>query len=844
MNMRRTVVLLAPVSILGIFATSLLGLERLAFRDVSYFYTPLYEYVDSRMREQWLPTWNPLDQTGMPLLGESTTAVLYPPRIMIYALPLSATTAMAWYVVSHLLLAAWTSYRAARWSSASPIAAAIASIVYPLSGTVLYYYCNPAFLAGAAWLPLVLGSLVSAHELSATRRIVIASTAMAMMVLAGDPQTALHGLLLALLVWTGRTLLRRDPGTPMSVLLVSPIVAALLAAPQLAASLSWSQQSDRVAIEVEQTWWQAPVVGGKRHQAFQYSLPPWHGLELATPNAFGSLLPIHQRISRRLPGDGRVWTPSIYMSLLTLIAILSRLTRCRSGGLDAWMAITIVSFWLAAGHFGLVWVIQSGTGWLSGVDSSIGGPYWLLYQFLPGYDAFRYPAKWLGPFALGAAIVTATQVDRWMRGSSSDPRGIWITGAGLSVACVVGWFTWLNPSWLIDPGTTKPHDEFWGPLRISSALSEIALSLLHSGFIWVGILILFWVANRKRLSATTIGSALLMITLIDVTVAGSRLVNTVSVVQERQILREFGEPLERTVPRHRADAASNARWMRTQSDGGWPRVWRDTSNPARLMEVEISQRVAWYGRWHLADREPVFNSMVSLQSRRVALFWRGAKEITQSLSNEQSASFWRSMRDWLSISNIRHMTDQAVEPTQERETAIQVVEHHVREVKSPPAALQVHWDWVQHNSAPSDAKAMAERLREIWLAAHYVPHVHSAQPADVTTALRGDAEIVAREDLSSTECAVFDIELSQPALLTRAVLQDGHWKAEYRSGDASPWQNVNVEVVDGLIQGVVMPAGHWTLRFRYHPWWLNGTLVLAVISWCIVGVTARRSCSA
>ena len=132
----------------------------------------------------------------------------------------------------------------------------------------------------------------------------------------------------------------------------------------------------------------------------------------STPNAFGSLLPANTRISRLLPGDGRTWTPSIYMGTLVLLVIVLRIRRLRFRGIDSWLAITVVSLWLAMGHFGVVWLIQATTHALPNVDSAIGGPYWWLYQFVPGYDSFRYPAKWLPFFSLGAAIVTAQFIER------------------------------------------------------------------------------------------------------------------------------------------------------------------------------------------------------------------------------------------------------------------------------------------------------------------------------------------------------------------------------------------------------------------------------------------------
>jgi len=107
----------------AILGPALIGRERLAFRDVSHFYTPLYEYVDARQSESWLPLWNPMEITGLPLAGETTTAVFYPIRILVYQLIPSPVTAIAWYVALHLMLAAVAIHVAAKSAGAGRLGA-------------------------------------------------------------------------------------------------------------------------------------------------------------------------------------------------------------------------------------------------------------------------------------------------------------------------------------------------------------------------------------------------------------------------------------------------------------------------------------------------------------------------------------------------------------------------------------------------------------------------------------------------------------------------------------------------------------------------------------------------
>ena len=47
--------------------------------------------------------------------------------------------------------------------------------------------------------------------------------------------------------------------------------------------------------------------------------------------------------------------------------------------------------------------------------------------------------------------------------------------------------------------------------------------------------------------------------------------------------------------------------------------------------------------------------------------------------------------------------------------------------------------------------------------------------------------------------------------------------------------------VDFLQQGVILPAGQHRLHFRYRPWWLFGSLILATIAWLgmLLGLASR-----
>ncbi len=380
----------------------------------------------------------------------------------------------------------------------------------------------------------------------------------------------------------------------------------------------------------EQAWYQPPIPGSQRSDAFQFSLPPWHLLELLTPNASGELFPQNQRISSLIPGDGRMWTPSIYLGLLSALAITCALVRRR---FDAWLAIAIVSLTLCFGHFGLVWLLQQ-TGAMPGVDSAIGGPYWWLYQCLPGYDSFRYPTKWLPVFSLAAAVVTANWIE------SIDWRVTWRTILAMGLLMIIGAGCLQILRWQFGPATSRA-DAYWGPLKIDGAVAQIERSLLHS-FVCLMVLTLIlrsWSqSNNERLLLL-----LAVVVAIDLGWSNHHWLAVSSRQDEQSLVETYRQA--KPIP------AAN-RWMRTQADGGWPAIWQQKSDPDRLLSVTASERLAWFGRWHLQNRAAVVNNMTSIQSHEMAMFWKACAIATRGKTVPERQHFWQSVRRWLSIDGV------------------------------------------------------------------------------------------------------------------------------------------------------------------------------------------------
>jgi hypothetical protein len=376
-------------------------------------------------------------------------------------------------------------------------------------------------------------------------------------------------------------------------------------------------------------------------------------------------------------------------------------------------------------------------------------------------------------------------------------------------------------------GELMIRDEFWGPLRVEGYLQRITLSLIHSTIV---VAILVWCLQREkrgRLSQTGVLAALVLLSAIETSLSARSMLMRIPRATELALVDRYES----------IDSSKQGRWMRTQSGGGWPRVWSETSNHERPVEVEASGRASLFGRWHLTQGLPVLNNMVSIQSREMDLFWDAAQSLTAGLTNEEQVEFWTSMRRWLGIRGILHTSGSG------REIAIgqrryEMVNRVTRVASNSPGAIRAHWAWTVTEKTPPDLAGITTRLAAIAKGVEGPSIQLRRERNDQLASHRVTAEegrCTIRTTRQTAESATFEVELSAPALLTRPIFQDGNWSASVESNSSEAARTTEVYQVDFLTQGVILPAGKHRLHFRYRPWWLSGSLVLATIAW--LGVT-------
>ena len=295
---------LVPTALLAaFFFRPFLENERFAYRDVGYFYYPLFEQIHSEWERGRLPLWDPFENLGQPLAGNPTSSVFYPGKAIFFlssAGCVDFNACFSLYIIGHVALSFFGVYFLTRRLRISRAGAVLAGTSYSFSGPILFQYSNVVFLVGAAWLPFLAlfsfdffasatvgGKLKSALKLS---------VAQALAILGGEPQIVYLSTLaffafsffapVRLALPTVRT--PREIPTAQALPTMSPVVLArrvrrvrdrfrnrlalglllavgastatfFLAAPQILPSAELIARSERAAAGVPRSLWEIPA---------------------------------------------------------------------------------------------------------------------------------------------------------------------------------------------------------------------------------------------------------------------------------------------------------------------------------------------------------------------------------------------------------------------------------------------------------------------------------------------------------------------------------------------------------------------------------------------------------
>ena len=862
------------IPILILFGPVLLTDRVFAMRDGAHFYYPLYEWTTREWAAGRIPLWNPQENLGVSVLGESTSAIFYPGQLL-FALPLDFALRYKLYIISHVFLAAFASYYLARRLGTSRYAAAMAGISYSCGGSILFQYCNVPFLIGAAWLPLALAAayaIIQHHSLWAAIGLAVC---LAMMVLGGDPQAAYHTLLLAGLLLVARTHWFERPKAqrestngwvrPTALLLLSSVCTFLLGAIQILPSYEWMRTSERAIYDEPRNIYEAvsvatgthssgalnkgeaiatglvgqPKPGTHQWSAYEFSIGPWRLAEFVWPNVGGRMFPTNRRWFSLIPAESRVWSPSLYMGLIPLSLALGVFTLRSPDTRVRWLSWTALIFVLGSlGWFGIGWAAREIYAAAGGdensvvIGSPVGGIYWLLMTMLPMYAQFRYPAKLFVVAALAISQLSAIGLDRALTGNRGRPRNVLafigiMSGAMAILVCVFS---------TVSRQSVEFVDPAYGPFDVGGAWRDAFFALAQSTIVAAAA---WWllrqsiVPHRNSLRR----AALVALVAVDLIVASSWMIVSAPATTFRSA--QLWTTTQNSGPPRRI--------YRPPAHRTWPTTFEQKSSMNRPAEIADWERQTLAPKHHLAAGYAMLNSSGTLKQADYEMLLSVARAhgwesregyrvphwpVLHLLACDVEVLATNDVRDWWAgPSATEPYGDYTLMPVAEEELPQAWVVHGIR----PMAPL-----------APGFSSSDVRRRTEEIL---FPPNedrdfereavVETSQPLTVgtiTDSSAGDQEACEFIEYAPERVRI-ETTLNRAGFLVLADAYAPGWTA----CDAASGKELPILRTNRVMRGVWLPAGTHTIEFRYQPQSFRWGALISAVAWNVLTLTVCLS---
>jgi hypothetical protein len=791
------------------------GTCQFGFRDTAHFYYPLYRWVVETAAAGESVEWNPLDDLGVAVSGDSSSAMYYPLQALLHCPISSFDYRFGLYVSLHVLLAAYAARFAARVAGCSSVAASAAGIGYAFGGGVLFQTCNVICLAGAAWLPCVFAGV---WQMSAAGRgmfpTLLVGTSIALMVLGGDPQAAfLSGLACVPIVLTlrGARPIRRR----LTSLAISAVLAVLLSAPQIVSTADRLAESERsggldyFSPERIKSSFHEPTPGTHTSAIYEFSFAPWRVIESMWPSITGRFDFVRETVwSSGLPGADRIWTPSIYFGVVLLVAGVWHCRQASGSRIDTQLKWLLGFFLLASfGWYGPVWLInelqlmRGGAGIGDWPGKPTGGLYWLLVNFLPGFSVFRYPSRLLTLVMFAAALLGARGLDALTSPDSQDrengeSKGLhWLAAASAAGMAIAALFAW-NPALVERSITLEWLRSFGHTLAVVLAMRIIASVFFRRP------------GSGKRLS-------LLMVLVVDLIVANWQLNGFIP----RSELPEW------TNSSKERPGVPTTVYFGLAVDAGL------YSMPARtkLADLHRAEQSVPRTGWHRLVPARMIGAASSIERIAVSC-WKD--ELGRLEANKRMIAL-ASCGVQLAIESVRWKTSPAMK--QGEEASIEVVSTSVEAL--PRARLVNQWEVLPALSS-QDREKVAERTREVLRRqvlegpGHVVIESDELPPPRVRT-VAGESAGAVQAIFAGNDRIEVVVGVQGRGLLVIADSLDKNWNVTARDAEGSE-KELAVFRANRVMSAVEVQPGTVGVLFCYDPPAAGLWLLIAIGSWGVV----------
>jgi len=381
-----------------VFVRGLLGQRLLAPGDGYEHYLPLHILTARAWKAGQLPGWNPFSFSGYPLLATNQAAAFYPPNaVFVIFGPVLANNIS---VVVSFVLAGTGAFLLARHLCKDVVGATIAGLAFGLCGFMFGHLGHQAMIASIAWLPWALYGFELIRERFSPARLLLASAAVALSLIAGHSQmfalvvmvVGLYAAALTAVDW------QRQRWRPLVMAALVVAVGAAISAVQLLPTASILGGTDRSRLDYA--------------AATSYSFPKSHLPLLVFPYLFGNSVASKPYVAA-YRGQWNLTELSGYPGVVALALAAAGLTAARRDK----------RIWAIAG-IGLAGLLGA-----MGNSTPIGR---IIYK-LPVYGQFRSWGRYAVVFDLAVALLAAYGIVRLR-----ERERKWALIGALSVPVLIG----------------------------------------------------------------------------------------------------------------------------------------------------------------------------------------------------------------------------------------------------------------------------------------------------------------------------------------------------------------------------------------------------------------------
>lgn len=353
---------------------------------------PWRSFAFDELRAGRLPAWNPYVGAGAPLLANYQTAVFYPPNWFHLLLP--HAYAMSMIALLHVLWAGIGMWQFTGALKLENFGRGVSMLSYALGGYLIARFGSFPTASAGAWIPWIFWLVHRAITRQRREDVGWLGLAFGLQLLAGHAQTTWYGCVgvglyaLWLVGWHLRAVPLRRRAAALLRTGAGIALGVLVATVQLIPTAEYLAESQRS--------------GGLDYaSATNLSYNIFRLVTLFSPHFYGT------------PTDGSYITKGIYFEdaayigytsiILALIAVAA-LVRLRHALADQprlttvpfWTTLFLASLLVATGRYGPI--------------------FHTLYTFVPTFDAFREPVRWLILVVFSLSMLAGIGVSYWERG--------------------------------------------------------------------------------------------------------------------------------------------------------------------------------------------------------------------------------------------------------------------------------------------------------------------------------------------------------------------------------------------------------------------------------------------